>query len=144
MTEYKYQHLFEEHQLTCESLTKGIKINSRAYRWVVGPIDHNLNFLPNILYDIAKSSPRRINSLQDQMKCGYCALSFFTSKDAAINKYKSLPTRAQSLIGYNHIAEGELTDNDGVISEIHNDHFNLFEYISTDLKERFVLTSQLI
>lgn len=144
MPEYKYQSLFDEHNLECDCLQNGQTLNAPAFRWVIDPINHSLNFLPNILYDIAKDAPRRINSVKDDMKCGYCALSFFISKEAAIKKYKGIPKRVQQLIGYNCIAEGTITDKDGVISDIIDEHFNFYEYTSADLKQSFVITTELI
>jgi hypothetical protein len=143
MNQYKYQTLIDEHQLDCKSLKDGHTINSIAFRWVIDPIDHEWNFLPNILYDQAKGSPRRINSVQDNLKCGYCALSLFLSKEAAMEKFSKIPKRSQVLIGYDSIAEGIVTEHDGVVGDLHNEHFNFFEYKDVDLKSRFVIINKI-
>jgi hypothetical protein len=144
MPEYKYQYFFDENDLQCDCFEKKETIDAFAYRWIINPVNHSNNFIPNFLYDMQRSNPRRINDVTDKFKCGYCALSLFLSKDDAIKKFRGLPVRAQEMIGYDSIAEGQITHEDGVISDLANNHFNLFEYDTCDLQNRFVISASII
>jgi hypothetical protein len=139
MNQYKYQYLFDEHNLNCKSLEEAKSIHSIAFRWVINPIEHKWNFLPNILYDVAREAPRRINDFQDDMKCGYCAISLFLSQEAAKSKFMAFPKRIRDLLGYNSIAEGLVTEEDGVVGDLAHEHLNFYEFEDVDLRSRFVI-----
>lgn len=147
--EFKYNSLFERYNISdscpCGDLREDKLI---AYRWSLVPIENDLNFLPNVLYNERKPNkkPRRVNDKVDLKRiCGECGISLFTSKEKAVDFFKSLGEPAMGLIGYTHVAEGEVTKLDGLRTPIKsNGHFNFYEYRNSDFKKVFSIIDSLV
>jgi len=145
MPPYKYLTLFKaldiEEMCPCElgPLQKG-----KVYRWVRFPLSHELNFLPNRLYDERRGYTPRMNDTADRAKCLGCALSMFTSLRAAQTVFNSLSPSGRQGIGYTHIAAGVLDEGDGVCGKSdERGHFTFYEYEGVDLRQRFEIVAQL-
>ncbi|MCD4795454.1 MAG: hypothetical protein K8R54_19645 [Bacteroidales bacterium] len=140
----KYQDLIDEQnlKLVCpNSNSKFAQIT--AYRWTFFPIENEDNFLPKLIYDKKKNIPHRINSNNESLICSSCGLSMFNSEINASKKFFSIPLRNRKLLGYTHISKGNL-DNHGLMSEISKTgHFDFFEFIDVDLKNKFSIDTEL-
>lgn len=137
---FKYQYLFEEYKITELCPLKGCTPQNRlSYRWIYAPIDHELNFMPNSIFDTKRNKPRRINDKTDLgFICSYCSVSLFDTLENAKKVFKNLPPSAQTNLGYTHVAEGIVTETDGVMDSISSHgHFNFFEYENMKYTERF-------
>lgn len=137
---YKYSadtaSLAESDGSSC--FTSYIEKDIEAYRWAFDPINDMKNFIPQAKDPDNNTSRRR---------CSGWALSFHATEDACKelwellisnrpNKYKKIGT---------HIAKGSILKSDGKCSEIDkNSHFNLIEYESVDLKNKFTITKKLV
>jgi hypothetical protein len=99
------------------------------------------SFLPVLVLN-----PQRALRFSDREKCGGWALSFFVSVDAARTTFvalKKISPRIHKTIG-DAIATGTLTAADGVMCEPDTDgHFELHEFESTNLQDRFALIERL-
>jgi hypothetical protein len=118
-----------------------------AFRWTIDPLDHPLNFLPNIIYDKLRqtNAPSRINDKADKhAKCKRCALSFFSTEEAAKAKFLTIKESSRLAIGYTHIATGDISKNDGLAGLIKQGHFNFYEYQGTDFVGKFTNINTLI
>lgn len=145
---FKYHNLLEEYNIVdtcpCGELSGD---NRNSYRWSLNPIDHELNFLPNVLYNKLNlaARPRRANDKVDLKRvCGECGISFFTSLNEAKNYFFTLGQPARISLGYTHIAEGAITEEDGLRTEINkHGHFNFYEYDGVDFKTSFQIVETL-
>jgi hypothetical protein len=139
---YKHQSLFDKFHLSdCPSPDLN-EIQLTAYRWAHSPIEHELNFLPNILYNLRTERPNR--ALDPKDMCPECNLSFFIREETARKKlknYKSFLEKKHKIFTnvYTHIAKGEIEKSDGKCTSIENEHFGLYEYTNCELRGRFKL-----
>jgi hypothetical protein len=115
----------------------------RSFRFVFEDLDHKNNFLPVLLI-----KPERINSPQfsnDEAKCSGYGLSFFNTLESAQKRYLALKKSFRNInkiIG-THIAEGMITKEDGVVSDISpGGHFDLHEYEQVNLRSKFFLVAR--
>lgn len=141
--ELKYKQLIENQGITGLCPDKDVLESSiEAFRWCTEPVNDIINFLPNIKEDEArKRPPRRLKG--DSDKCGFCAISFFSSLNAAKNRFMSLGNPIKLKLGYTHVAKGVLAEGDGLLTPIKHDHFMLFEYQNVDLSTRFSIIENL-
>ncbi|SFE98201.1 hypothetical protein SAMN05518672_113143 [Chitinophaga sp. CF118] len=140
----KYQSLIEENQLQNNCPYDGCKeARLKAYRWSYNPINSAHNFLPKNIYDKLMNTPPRGNSQDDFIKCSCCALSMFDSLEKAREKFSGFTSRVKLMLGYTHIAEGEIVEADGIISDIKNGHLDVFEYEGIELKLKFQIITPL-
>lgn len=143
---YKYDDLIKSQKISisCPDKQKCQPVETKAFHWCHDPINSEYNFLPNHLYEKARSHPPRANTLDDLRKCSRCAVSFFTSETAARNKFNGFTKAIREKLGYTHVAEGDITQSDGVASlPSQSGHFELFEYTKCDLKDRFTIIGPL-
>lgn len=122
----KYQSEIDKLNLkNCPSNVSPPKEEIIAFRFSFNPIDHEHNFLPNVLIDEIKNAP--FNHKGDEtLKCLRCGASFFLSQEAAINRWKNLGIRFKENYGYTHIAFGSLTEQDGLMNEPARKHFTFY------------------
>jgi len=138
----KYQELIDKQKLTeCPKNCKESELE--AYRWVLTPLDNENNFLPVMQYSQKNNRPmRRLTS--DDGRCAGCAgLSMFDSLENARNRFAGFEKKIQTLLGYTHVAAGQITKDMGIVSEISPDsgHFALYEYKNVDLRTTFTIAS---
>lgn len=140
----KYQDLINSFNFKtdCPNGKSTVEKDTLSYRWCLSPINHEWNFLPNHYYDEAKGPPPRKNFTEDK-KCSRCSLSFFTSLNHAKNLFNGYPIRTRELLGYTHVAEGVIDEKDGVVSEVENSHFSLFEFEGVELISKFKIVDVL-
>src|ERR1700752_3081026 len=87
--ELKYKSLIEAQKIgKCPSEECKQDIIT-GFRWVFSPITHDLNFLPNFIFNEKKGILPRINN-NDIFICSCCGISFFDSEEVAKNSFKSL------------------------------------------------------
>jgi len=111
----------------------------KAYRFVFDDLNYPHNFLPALMIN-----PRRNFPDPNEQCLGY-ALSLFDSLGNAQKRYEAIVKGRPSLrkkLG-SHIAEGIITPNDGLVSDINSSgHFSLHEFAETDLKHKFQIISE--
>lgn len=141
----KYQDLINNQELSSPCPPESSTINEEVSgaRWVVAPIEHELNFLPNHLYNLKIGQPRR--PMSDRVKCGNCSLSFHTSVEASKNAFYALSSVARQKLGYTHVAAGKIGAGWGLITEVHaiSQHFELFEAENSKWHENFRISVEL-
>jgi len=141
----KYNALIASMEISgdCPSLTCS-KPQLEAFRWVTLPVDESLNYLPNILRNQAKGRPARSHWPDDTFKCSCCGLSMFTSKEAAVHKFSSIPELNRKKLGFTHVARATITLDHGLASIPNREgHFDFFEYEDFDTVASFKLDSSL-
>jgi hypothetical protein len=141
----RYKSLINSQKLTITCPPENYKLNDEieAVRWVINPIEDDLNFLPNHLYDLKRGA--QVRAMPENIKCGYCSLSFHTSIDASTVAFHSLSSNLQQKLGYTHIAHGTIEKGTGLMSEPHpiSKHFELFEIKEIVWMNNFVITNSL-
>jgi hypothetical protein len=143
--ELKYKNLIDSQRLTITCPPNNCQLNNKleAVRWVVQPIEDELNFLPNHLYNQKRGAQTRVMS--EQLKCSSCSLSFHTSVQASTIAFHSLSPNLQQKLGYTHIAIGFIDAGCGLITEPNpiTQHFEFFETDSMYWLNNFVISTQL-
>lgn len=140
----KYQYLIDQQNLPEECPKKTcIPSHSFGYRWTFAPIENPINFLPNILFNRERNIPPRRNSPTDNERCSACALSMFNSELGARQKFLNIPKLNRGMLGYTHVAKGNL-DGLGVMTLANKyGHFALFEFKDIDLYSVFLIVAEL-
>ncbi len=117
--------------------------NIEAFRWVNEPITEE-NFFPTRVLDELKKKKIRIFPKGHRLNCIYHSLSLFISEEDAKKKFNSFSKTSRKSIGYTHLAQGEITENDGECTDIDDmGHFSFFEYEDISLKDKFKIISTL-
>lgn len=144
---FKYQSLMDSKDIKVPCPYKDCReVEIEAYRWGHNPIDNELNFLPNFLYNEKMNIPIRFNAEADLLNCGLCSLSMFETEKAA-KEFWSSPAkhmqRVRSSLKYTHLLKGKITKEIGVSSVSKNLHFELFEYEGVELRNVFEVVGEL-
>lgn len=143
--ELKYKNLIDSQYLAITCPPNNCKVNDRleAVRWVVQPVENDLNFLPNHLYNQRRGAQSR--AMNEYVKCGNCSLSFHTSIQASENAFYSLSPNLQQKLGYTHIAQGTIDAGCGLITDTNpiTQHFEFFESPNLNWINNFTIYSQL-
>ena len=141
----KYETLIKEQNLSLSCPNANcISINATAYRWVLGNNFNSDSFLPKILFDQKRNVAPRKNSQDDDFICSCCALSFFNTEDQARSRFLGIPARTRKLLGYTHLAEGNIAETHGLASPVNDyGHFDFFEFEGIDLGDFFKIISDL-
>lgn len=143
---FKYQKLFEEKGIHDYCPYRDcIEYEGSAYRWGHQPLESELNFLPNYPYNEKIKMPPRINSKRDDditFKCGMCGLSFFRTKEAALEKWEEIGEPVQQNLKYTHILIGEINKEMGV-SKGNGKHFLFYEFEGVELRKTFKVADRL-
>lgn len=110
---------------------------TQAFHLAVFPLDDSRNFRTPF-----ERRPRRDNA--KDYKCTAFAISFFNSASNAERFFfTELNERIRSILGYTHMASGELTQEDGFQTLPRKDgHFDLFEF--EDRRVTFTTRFQII
>ena len=138
---FKYQLEIERLPVKCPPA--GFKpANVEAFRWVFEHIEDINGFQP--LYF---KNPPRVNVLGDHEKCQSLGLSMFNSIENAVRQFNFLKARlgetVYQILGSN-LAEGKLTDTDGVADESNNKgHFTFHPSETCIFEERFQIIAAL-
>ena len=114
-----------------------------AYRFSYTPITHDLNFLPNVVFDRMKGLGFNYGTASANRKCSRCGASFYETRDSAVNKWNSLTEQVRENLGYTHLAVGTLDKTDGLVSTPRDGHFSFYEYIDADLTKKFKIVADL-
>lgn len=142
---FKYQGLIDRLELTvmCPPENTVVNEETNAARFTIDPIDHELNFLPNFIYNSKLGIPPRVMS--SELKCRYCSLSFYTSVEASQAAYRSLNTVIKAKLGYTHIAYGIIKRNSGRATPVNpsSQHFELFEAEGSEWSSNFKIVASL-
>lgn len=141
----KFQSLINKLELNdCPSNVFPPPSKILAFRFSYEPIEHEHNFLPNYLLDEINNLPYNFN--QDRIaeqKCLRCGTSFFLSQEAALKKWRKISEQIKLNMGYSHIAEGILEQNDGLMSNPKKNHFTFYQNEGCDLTKKFKNTYSL-
>ncbi len=115
-----------------------------AFRFSFNPIENELNFVPNVIFDRQRNSPFNYEKATAEKKCLRCGASFYLNLESAINKWNNISERIRELLGYTHIANGKLDSNDGLmrVPDI-TGHFTFYELETANLTTKFNLISEL-
>ncbi len=101
------------------------------------------DFLPVLV-----KQPRRMNSFRNEPDkiCEGYGLSFFDTLKHAVRRFEALRKKTPNIhkaLG-DHVAQGTLDRNDGVMSCItENGHYTLHEFRDTVLNDKFLIVYQL-
>lgn len=145
--ELKHQDLFVELDIIDLYPPDNLNpVETVAYRWVSTPIENEVNFLPNYLFDKLKNNVERYSngrySKEDLVK--RCSQSFFNNLHSAKVNHKKIPKGMRDKLGYTHIAEGEMNKEDGFATETNAiGHFGFYECYLCDLKLKFKICDSL-
>jgi hypothetical protein len=143
----KYQELIDSLELSvpCPDLACQ-PVDRISFRWVKADFSDGQSFLPNYIYDKNRGKPPRRNDISDKMKCSLCALSFFESLDASNQSVETIggPSRIEKLLGYTHVAQGNLQQDEGLASVVdHAGHFIFFEFVDVVLEQEFTILGRI-
>ncbi len=143
--ELRYQELINDQKLSINCPPDGCQINMpiNAARWVISPIEHDFNFLPNHLYNRKREVP--VREMNENDRCHCCSLSFYTSVQASQTNFNGLPKSIKIKIGYTHIAIGEIEPGWGYMTDINpaSHHFELYEFGGCDWLKNFQISTEL-
>lgn len=118
-------------------------VDKLTYRFVYEDIKNEDNFLPQAIKAIKEGRPpmRRIT---EENTCEDYALSLFISEPTIREQWDGFSKRTKQLLGYSHIASGKIQKTDGVVTpEEEKGHFNLHEFIETNLQPKFKIVGKL-
>lgn len=137
---FKYQAQMDALNLACPP-EDYLSSNIIAYRWVFENMEDENNFIPQYF-----KVPKYANSTDDS-KCQSLGLSFFDSKKNAKDRFNFLKKRmgknAYKRLGRN-LAEGNLSENDGVNSSINDQgHFTHHPSEEENYNKSFVIIAKL-
>jgi len=143
--ELKYRQLIADQNLSITCPPDDCQLNTpvEAARWVLSPIDHELNFLPNHLFNQKRG---RLLRIQDEARnCGYCSVSLHESVEASENAFRGLSLAIRGKIGYTHIATGLIEAGIGLVTAINpvSRHFELFESDNYQWSNNFTIIAPL-
>lgn len=111
-----------------------------VFRFSYDPIDHVLNFLPNVVFDRLKPIPFNYKTASPHVKCKRSGASYYIDADNAQDKWDNLPEQVRANLGYTHLATGTLDANDGFMRQPDIDgHFGFYESDNADLAKKFTL-----
>lgn len=114
--------------------------NAVIYRYIFDDINHPNNFIPQYL-----KKPPRVLPFDDVKTCNGFGLSVFETVDQSITFFQVLPERIKKLLGYTHIAQIDLTTDDGKTTETEaSGHFNLHEFEGVDLLPKSIKLREII
>ncbi len=143
----KYQELISGLKLSIDCPDQScMQITKDAYRWVKETLDDGQSFIPNFIYDQNRGKNPRKNDPGDAYKCGMCALSFFESVEYSQRSVETIggPEKVKKLLGYTHLASGQLVEDDGLATVVDGDgHFMLFEFENIALDHKFSIVDVL-
>lgn len=112
-----------------------------SFRFVFEDLAHPSSYLPP-----AKIKPARFIEKGDREHCEALGLSLFSTREAAIQRYKDLSASFKNFkknIG-THLAIGSVDEHDGQITpEDEISHFNLFEYVDFKIEQKFQIVDEL-
>jgi hypothetical protein len=144
--ELKYQSLIESQNLTIQcppAECEAVDIDIPAARWVLAPIDNELNFLPNHIYNKNSSTANR--PMSEKLKCGFCSVSFHESVEASAVNFYNLNPKVQEKLGYTHVAVSIIKKGAGLktITNEESKHFELFEKNINNIFDNFQIVASL-
>ena len=121
----KYQSEIDGFELTeCPVNIVAFENEVESFRFSYEPIDHDMNFLPNVVFDKAVNAPFNYDTADNARKCLRCGASFYNKIESAVSTWNNLTQQIKENLGYTHIAKGNLDNEDGVISNLGtNCHF---------------------
>ena len=114
-----------------------------VFRWVHKAMSH-----PNDFLVVALINPRRVNdpTIDLREKCKGFGLSLYNSLANAQQQYCSRIAAHRRLVETigEYVAEGKLTQSDGVISPVdkRSGHLTFHEYVGVDLREKFMIAGR--
>lgn len=114
-----------------------------AYRFSFSPVNHEHNFLPNVVFDRIRGIGPNYSKLPDARKCSRCGGSYYKTLEGAKNSWGSLAEQIRDNLGYTHVAHGVLSKEDGFIIPPVTDHFTFYENDGVLLSEKFTLIEEL-
>lgn len=114
-----------------------------AFRYGIDPVSDPKNIETEASILTRENRFPRKNASDDQL-CSDFGLSFFDTKDNALNFWKNYNSRMKEKLGYNTLLELDIRKSDGLCTTTNpNGHFNLFEFETTSLAHRFKKVTRL-
>jgi hypothetical protein len=101
-----------------------------TYRFCHNPIDLNVDFLPNVLYDklVGIEFDYSATNKDEKKKCSRCGASFQKMIEGLISTWNNLNDSIKTKLGYSAIAKGTLSINSGLVSISNGGHIGFYEY----------------
>lgn len=143
---FKYEEYLQEvreiHEIACP-VEDAENRHIEAFRWVNDPMSEE-NFFPTRVLDELKRKKIRIFPRGHRLNCIYHSLSLFISEEDAKKKFNSFSKNIRKSIGYTHLAQSKIIENDGECTDTDDmGHFSFFEYKDVNLKDKFKIISTL-
>lgn len=142
----KYQNEIDALELPfeCPSQLVAIAEMTEAHRWSLNPIEHEWNFLPNVVYDRVRGSGIDYANFDPHRKCSRCGASYYRTIQECRDAWdEGLSAQIKSLLGFTHIASGSLDIGDGGIINGNNGHFTFYEDAEANLPQKFTIVEEL-
>jgi hypothetical protein len=146
----KFQNEIDNFNFTieCPNNVSPIANEVEVFRFSYAPIEHEKNFLPNVVYDKINGGKFNYNSIgNENVKCDRCGASFYYNGELAKSSWNSMPEKLRENLKYTHIAKGLFSPGDGLVTPADNyTHFGFYEAEkeSADyLKKKFKILSPL-
>lgn len=140
----KYQNEIDSFDFAfeCPNNVSNIEKEVTVFRFCLNPVNHENNFLPNVIYDRVIKGGFPYNSPgQYAAKCDRCGASFYYDENMARKSWKSMPTHRRQKLQYTHLAIGNFKPEDGLVTEPDEySHFGFYEMAKEDndyLKKEF-------
>ena len=120
-----------------------------AFRLSFNPIEHPLNFLPNVVFDREKNIPfpytKRLTTNEGKViVCKRCGASFYLSLESVRKQWENMSDQNKENFGYTHIANGTLNGKDGLMREPEKSgHFGFYEDEKANLTKKFKVSEEL-
>lgn len=110
-----------------------------AFRYASNSSTPEENFLPQSVKERNEGKKPRSFPPGAQVNCEYHGLSMFNTRDNAMKFWNgNLKPKTRKLLGYDILLKGPVEKHDGSITPISgNGHFNLYEYIGSNLSSKF-------
>jgi hypothetical protein len=134
----KYHALITELGLNhCCPFDDCITTNLESFRYIKGDPTDEDNFKPTIILEREGKKPKR-RIEKEEYKCMACGISLYISLESAKLKYLGFTPRTKQLLGFTHIAKGNLVNTTGLCGVPDNEgHFTFFEYTNSSLPNLF-------
>lgn len=144
--ELKYQNEIDNfafQTLKCPMVNQ-LPNDLEAYRFSFNPIEHEDNFLPNVVFDRKRGKPFNYTKAVETVRCSRCSSSMYNTLDFARLAWKNLSPQVKENLGYTHLAKGILNNIDGLVTEINQKgHFGFYESNECNPISKFSILEEL-
>lgn len=122
--------------LTCPENVSPPQDNTEVFRFVVSPIEHQLNFVPNVVRDRELGLAYKYRN--DLDKCMRCGISLYLTLEGIADRWDQFNDKIRENLGFTHVARGVINSLDGLMRvPDENGHFGFYENEGVDIQPQF-------